>query len=286
MPRTFTGEQRRELARKGMAMPDGGYPIRNVRDLKNAIQAYGRGNNPEAVKKWIKKRAKELGAEEMLPESWEIEHSDDELMHYGIKGMKWGVRRYQRKDGSLTKAGKNRYTKRQEAVKKYRKASVFQKNEREELKRMIDDLEKNGIKSETFRTMLGKDADFEGPNPSYDGKNRQQILESIIKSMKRSLTYMKLEETKLNEMANRLEKADISERTFLEKAQSSSNRGKAIAAIASIGGVAYQGLNVLVGERTLGSAIARSVGWVGVSSLIGASTVNSPDFYYNRELSQ
>lgn len=109
MPRTFTGEQRRELARKGLAMPDGGYPIRNVRDLKNAIQAYGRGNNPEAVKKWIKKRAKELGAEEILPENWEIEHSDDELMHYGIKGMKWGVRRYQRKDGSLTSAGKNRY---------------------------------------------------------------------------------------------------------------------------------------------------------------------------------
>lgn len=31
------------------------------------------------------------------------------LAHYGIKGMKWGVRRYQRKDGSLTSAGKNRY---------------------------------------------------------------------------------------------------------------------------------------------------------------------------------
>lgn len=111
MPRTFTGEQRRELARRGMAMPDGGYPIRNIEDLKNAIQAYGRGTNPPAVKKWIKKRAKELGAEEILPENWEIEHSDDKLMHYGVKGMKWGVRRYQRKDGSLTGAGKRRLKK-------------------------------------------------------------------------------------------------------------------------------------------------------------------------------
>lgn len=34
-----------------------------------------------------------------------------ELYHYGVKGMKWGVRRYQNKDGSLTNAGKRRYSK-------------------------------------------------------------------------------------------------------------------------------------------------------------------------------
>lgn len=49
--------------------------------------------------------------------TWE---SNFQFLHYGIEGMRWGVRRYQNEDGSLTSLGRTRYGKK--AVKEYNKA--------------------------------------------------------------------------------------------------------------------------------------------------------------------
>ena len=38
-----------------------------------------------------------------------IIHKDDELAHYGVKGTKWGVRRYQNEDGSYKPGAEGRY---------------------------------------------------------------------------------------------------------------------------------------------------------------------------------
>ena len=54
--------------------------------------------------------------------------TNNELMHYGVPGMKWGVRRYQNADGSLTNAGKKRaehklnklFEKSDKAISKYK----------------------------------------------------------------------------------------------------------------------------------------------------------------------
>ena len=63
-------EERRRLAEQGKALPDGSFPIRNREDLGDAIQSYGRAKDKDEAKRWIKKRARELNAEDELPEDW------------------------------------------------------------------------------------------------------------------------------------------------------------------------------------------------------------------------
>lgn len=91
MAKTPDTAQRQELAKKGHALPDGSFPIQDVADLKKAIQAFGLGKNGSAAKAHIIKRAKALGATDLLPSTWNIppiKHSgvsvDDFLAHYGI----------------------------------------------------------------------------------------------------------------------------------------------------------------------------------------------------------
>lgn len=68
----YSKKQREKDAKKGLALPDGSYPIRNEKDLKNAIKAYGRA--PESkrsdVRKHIKKRANALNRKDLIPSDW------------------------------------------------------------------------------------------------------------------------------------------------------------------------------------------------------------------------
>ena len=83
LKRAFTEDQRTAMAKEGNALPDGSYPIVSKSDLQNAISAYGRAKDKDAAKRHIMKRAKELGAESMIPANWvaggaEMSKKDDD----------------------------------------------------------------------------------------------------------------------------------------------------------------------------------------------------------------
>jgi hypothetical protein len=66
----FSGEKRAKLAKEGKARDDGSFPIESIADLRNAIRAIGRAKNPAAAKAHIVRRAKALGATNLLPAGW------------------------------------------------------------------------------------------------------------------------------------------------------------------------------------------------------------------------
>jgi hypothetical protein len=70
LKRAFSPKKRRNLAKEGMALPDGSFPIVTTEDLKNAIQAFGRAKNQARTKRHIMKRARALDAENLIPEAW------------------------------------------------------------------------------------------------------------------------------------------------------------------------------------------------------------------------
>ena len=72
LKKAFSEDRRMSMAKEGMAMPDGSYPIESEEDLKNAIQAYGRAKDKEATRRHVMKRARDMGKESLIPSAWVV----------------------------------------------------------------------------------------------------------------------------------------------------------------------------------------------------------------------
>jgi hypothetical protein len=78
----YSDAERADMADSGQAMAGGGFPIKTVKDLRNAIQSIGRAKDPAQAKAHIKTRAEALGREDLIPDNWkgadaELAKADD-----------------------------------------------------------------------------------------------------------------------------------------------------------------------------------------------------------------
>lgn len=110
---------------------------------------------------------------------------DNELYHHGIKGQKWGVRRYQNSDGTLTSKGKNRYTRdaREKEFNKYDESNG--KYYKQSKKNGRTDLEvdaKRYVKEDTERTkhLVDSTRNLSGDlKRSVDTSNRNRKIQKM-----------------------------------------------------------------------------------------------------------
>ena len=125
----------------------------------------------------------------------------DEILHSGIKGMKWGVRRFQNEDGSLTAAGKERYNPGSDSKdKKAKRLSMF--------KKVVSAAKNvNGVKSDG--PMPSKHSVGEKVDGPMSAKKTPAGMKSAHEDHKRAFDNKPVEEMSDIELRNRLNRINM-----------------------------------------------------------------------------
>lgn len=109
------------------------------------------------------------------------------LAHHGIKGQRWGIRRYQNPDGTLTEAGKKRYGDAVESTPRHKPSEARKKAREEEKARKFEEKRQQALKTGNATEVL-----------KYKNFSTQKELQDAISRINTERTLKQLSDAELN----------------------------------------------------------------------------------------
>lgn len=181
---------------------------------------------------------------------------ENQLYHYGVLGMKWGVRRYQNKGGSYTKAGLQRY---------YQSKDNYEAN-----KKAYKQLKKYGQTD-----VLGNGIRLQ-PSNQQERKEMTKLLKNSTKNAKRQMKkdYKHLRQDYLGDKG----------KERYARGETITANDAATAMLSKVGGLSIAAAGYAYNSGVVDKRIAYALGSIGGVTLASSAVKSAVDHFANNEL--
>jgi len=184
-----------------------------------------------------------------------------ELYHHGVKGMRWGVRRYERRNGTLTRRGRKRQAVRDEYIRKLESNS-------DSYRRTIEDQKAYLKKSddEIYRDTFGNDKPRDN-----DFKNKKEAVNWARKDVHDAIRMNQSHIKRNTKIQEHIRNTSLNKKSIVEAKATEKRIKRGARVTTAILGTSMTVAAALADKDNAGKAIVKGMLTTGVATLVMGS---------------